>query len=167
MKFEYFNCGICRYPVGAYFHKNLDYIKESANGIMKLYPSGLKIALVCRGTSGCILASGVGFILEEHGYRVTLVISRKENESHHSETMCNASTLGADTIIVVIDDFISSGATIQKILEDLDASWSRRKTYDLLCISNAFDEPRITHDTNPTTIDAIARFDTILCNNPN
>lgn len=167
MKFEYFNCGICRYPVGAYFHENLDYIKESANGIMKLYPSRFEIALVCRGTSGCILASGVGFILEEHGYRVTLIVSRKENESHHSDNMYHASALKLDTIIVVIDDFISSGATIQKILEDLDASRSRRKTYDLLCISNAFNEPRIIHDTNLTTIDAIARFDTILCNNPN
>lgn len=83
MKFEYFEtyCG-CNYSVGAYFDKNMVYIKNAAKSLYYLSKDSEHITLVCRGTSGCILAGAVGCILERKGKTVTIVVSRKSYNNH-------------------------------------------------------------------------------------
>ena len=78
MNFIYFEkvAGIT-YPIGGEFNDNFDYIREAARTLHTVVDKDEDIALVCRGTSGCIIASAVGYILKKKGRKVTIVRSRK------------------------------------------------------------------------------------------
>lgn len=52
----------CSYPIGGEFNDNFDYIREAARTLHTVVDKDEDIALVCRGTSGCIIAGAVGYI---------------------------------------------------------------------------------------------------------
>lgn len=147
------------YSVGARFHTNLNYIKEAARSIHNLVKAKESIILVCRGTSGTILAGGVGYILEKRGHVVTISVSRK-GISHHDYNMSGLSNGGT---IVVIDDFISSGTTIELILKDLDLN-VQVPVYPILCVSNFYNEDYVNSRIPDSISKILSRFNTVLCN---
>ena len=77
----------CTYPVGASFNRNRDYIVEVARTIHTIAGKERCISLICRGTSGTILAGAVGYILKKKHHDVNIVVSRKCEESSHDYTM--------------------------------------------------------------------------------
>lgn len=157
----------CSYPIGEKFNDNFDYIREAARTLHTVVDKDKDIALVCRGTSGCIIAGAVGYILKKKGRKVTIVISRK-SENTHGDNMDGYYRILVDGAVpVVIDDFISCGDTIGKILKDLDnlIKWD---TYPFLCTANFLDNSKVNKEKETYGIfyEVINRFDTMICNKP-
>lgn len=168
MKFEYFEtyCD-CSYSVGAYFDKNMVYIKNAAKSLYYLSKDSEHITLVCRGTSGCTLAGAVGCILERKGKTVTIVVSRK-SYNNHGENMSGIGSIPKDSTIVVIDDFVSTGETIDKIVKDLNNYFPHRGNNLILCVSSVWNEERLKEQILKEPISSIIvdAFATILCTKP-
>lgn len=135
------------YPLGVHWKR--EYIEQCSQCINNAFKdTGKKTYLVGRGTSGAMIA---GAILNEIGHinpnmELSIVISRKDNELCHADSLEGLTSLNTPNIIVV-DDFISSGRTINAIIDDLDGFFIHlnkpRKKYDMLCISNFLDEKAI------------------------
>ena len=157
----------CSYPIGGEFNDNFDYIREAARTLHTVVDKDEDIALVCRGTSGCIIAGAVGYILKKKGRKVTIVISRKSKNTHGGN-MDGYYKILKGAVPVVIDDFVSSGNTINEILIDLDKCVNK-KTYPFLCIANFWSMNKLeANRKRPDNIsyDVANRFETIICNNP-
>lgn len=167
VNFIYFEKTVnCSYPTGEKFNDNFDYIREAAKILHNIIDEGKDITLVCRGTSGCIIAGAVGYILQKRGRKVTIVISRK-SENTHGNNMAGYHRILKDAVPVVIDDFVSSGNTINEILIDLDKCVNK-KTYPFLCIANFWSMNELeANRKKPDNIsyDVANRFETIICNN--
>lgn len=153
------------YPVGGSFNQNTEYIKACAESIKQTFPNR-DIALICRGTSGTIIAGGVGLLLKDSGVNVTIVVSRKSREhSHEYGNLTGMSTaIREKYALVVIDDFMMDGDTIRNILADIDNQYDNLeeiKVLDALCIAN-FIPPNCNIDR--LWIDNLKRFNYIICN---
>ena len=157
----------CSYPIGGEFNDNFDYIREAARTLHTVIDKDEDIALVCRGTSGCIIAGSVCYILKKKGRKVTIVISRKSKNTH-GDNMDGYYKILKGAVPVVIDDFISSGDTVGEILKDLD-DFIKWDTYPFLCTANFLDESvLIERGENGRIVlyDVMNRFDTMICNKP-
>lgn len=168
MNFIYFEkVANVTYPIGGEFNDNFDYIREAARTLHTVVDKDKDIALVCRGTSGCIIAGAVGYILKKKGRKVTIVISRKSKNTH-GDNMDRYYKILKGAVPVVIDDFISSGDTIGEILKDLD-DFIKWDTYPFLCTANFLDESVLIGRKENGRImfyEVINRFDTMICNKP-
>lgn len=114
-----------------------------------------------------VIAGAVGYILQKRGRKVTIVISRK-SENTHGGSMAGYHRILNGVVPVVIDDFVSSGNTINEILIDLDKCVNK-KTYPFLCIANFWSMNKLeANRKKPDNIsyDVANRFETIICNNP-
>lgn len=154
----------CIYPVGASFNRNRDYIVEVAHIIHTIAGKKEKrIALICRGTSGTILAGAVGYILKKKHHDVNIVVSRKCEESSHDYNMSGVGFLATKNkpFSVVIDDFIHTGNTIKAILKDVDSNITI-PTLDMLCVDNYLNDEEIRR--NPIKYEFLQRFNYVLCN---
>ena len=152
----------CRYPVGASFNKNRDYIVEVARTIHTIVGKERCISLICRGTSGTILAGAVGYILKKKQHDVSIIVSRKCEEISHSYSMSGVEFLDTKNkpFSVVIDDFIHTGNTIKTILKDVDSNITI-PTLDMLCIDNYLNDEEVrTH----SKYEFLQRFNYVLCN---
>lgn len=153
------------YPVGKYFYDNTRFIRETAKIIREVYPNDT-IILVVRGHSGSILAGGIAYLLHKAGISVKISISRKEENSHGENLDCIYRSMEESERIIIVDDFVDSGDTIYKILEDLE-SLTGKKYYDMLCISNRWDEEILSdHSKGETYNNIISHFRYICCNEP-
>lgn len=175
-EFVYFK-NVCRmwYPVGQYFSSdNSDYIREAASFINKVFPTG-KLILVVRGHSGSILAGGIAYILKRKGRYVLISVSRKA-ESTHGNNLEGISPyiVSGDTHIIVVDDFVQTGETIEAILKDLTEKIKNMKVFDMLCVANYWDEDDLTEEGGKRGTNKYweankriaSHFEYILCNRP-
>lgn len=153
----------CKYPVGATFNKNRDYIVEVARNIHTIAGKEKRIALICRGTSGTILAGAVGYILKKKQHDVNIIVSRKCEESSHDYGMSGVEFLDTKDkpFSVVIDDFIHTGDTIETILKDIDSNITL-PVLDMLCVDNYLSDEKIAE--NPIIYELLQRFNYVLCN---
>ena len=126
----------CRYPAGASFNKNRDYIVEAARNIHTIAGKEKRIALICRGTSGTILAGAVGYILKKKHHDVNIVVSRKCEESSHDYT-------------------------IKAILEDIDSNVTL-PVLDMLYVDNCLNDKKV--EEHPIIYELLQRFNYVLCN---
>ena len=174
-EFVYFkNTCDMQYPVGEYFSKeNFDYIREAASSINKIFPTG-KLILVVRGHSGSILAGGIAYILRRKSRNVLISVSRKSEPTHGSNLEgVYPSCISSDTHIIVVDDFVQSGETIETILMDLIMRTNERK-FDMLCVANHWDEDDLTEEGGKRGTNRYweannriaSHFRYILCNKP-
>lgn len=170
-EFVYFknNCRM-HYPVGQYFSSdNFDYIREAASSINKVFPTG-KLILVVRGHSGSILAGGIAYILKRKGRNVLISVSRKAESTHGYNLEGIASFISSDTHIIVVDDFVQTGETIEAILKDLTERIKNMKVFDMLCVANYWDEDDLTEEGDNSYWRGNKRiashFEYILCNRP-
>lgn len=153
----------CTYPVGASFNRNRDYIVEVAHTIHTIAGKEKRIALICRGTSGTILAGAVGYILKKKHHDVNIIVSRKCEESSHDYNMSGVEFLQSTDkpFSVVIDDFIDTGNTVKAILKDIDSNVTL-PVLDMLCVDNYLSDNRIAE--NPIIYEFLQRFNCVLCN---
>lgn len=152
----------CVYPVGASFNRNRDYIVEVARTIHTIAGKDKRIALICRGTSGTILAGAVGYILKKKQHDVIIIVSRKCEENSHDYTMSGIGFLapGSGPFSVVVDDFMNTGNTIKAILKDIDSNVTL-PVLDMLCVGNYLNDEEVR--ANPR-YEFFQRFDYVLCN---
>ena len=174
-KFVYFK-NACRmyYPIGQYFSSdNFDYIREAASSINKVFPTG-KLILVVRGHSGSILAGSIAYILKRKGREVLISVSRKAESTHGENLEGIPSNVSDDTHIIVVDDFVQTGETIEAILKDLTERIKNMKVFDMLCVANGWDKDDLTEEggeggTNrywEVNKRIASHFEYILCNRP-
>lgn len=174
-KFIYFknNCRIL-YPVGQHFSlDNFNYIREAASSINKVFPTG-KLILIVRGHSGSILAGGIAYILKRKDRDVLISISRKSESTHGINLEGISSIISDDTHIIVVDDFVETGKTIETILKDLTGRIKGMKVFDMLCVANNWDEDDLTEKGGKRGINKCwkankritSHFKYILCNRP-
>lgn len=152
----------CTYPVGASFNRNRDYIVEVARTIHTIAGKDKRIALICRGTSGTILAGAVGYILKKKQHDVNIIVSRKCEESSHDYNMSGVGFLQFTDrpFYVIVDDFIDTGNTIKAILKDVDSNVTL-PVLDMLCVDNYLNDEEVrTH----SKYEFLQRFDYVLCN---
>lgn len=175
-EFVYFkNACSMWYPVGKYFsEENFDYIREAASSINKIFPTG-KLILVVRGHSGSILAGGIAYILRRKNRNVLISVSRK-SESTHGDNLEGVypSCISNDTHIIVVDDFVQSGETVETIIKDLINRLNGIEVFDMLCVANQWDEDDLTEEGGKRGINRCweannriaSHFRYILCNKP-
>ena len=152
----------CVYPVGASFNRNRDYIVEVARTIHTIAGKERCISLICRGTSGTILAGAIGYILKKKQHDVNIIVSRKREESSHDYNMSSVGFLNTKNkpFSVVIDDFIHTGDTVKTILKDIDSNVTL-PVLDMLCVDNYLNDEEVrTH----SKYEFLQRFDYVLCN---
>ena len=150
----------CVYPVGVSFNRNRDYIVEVAHTVHTI--AGREVALICRGTSGTILAGAIGYILKKKQHDVSIIVSRKCEESSHDYNMSGVEFLDTKNkpFSVVIDDFIHTGDTVRTILKDIDSNITI-PTLNMLCVDNYLNDEEVrTH----SKYEFLQRFDYVLCN---
>lgn len=173
-KFIYFrnDCNTS-YPVGLFFSTNFNYIREAASSINKVFPTG-ELILVVRGHSGSILAGGIAYILKRKGREVSISVSRKAESSHSYNLEGISSGVSDGTHIIVVDDFVDTGKTIEAILEDLTERIGDTEVFDMLCVANHWDGGDLTEKGGKRGINKYweankriaSHFEYILCNRP-
>ena len=174
-KFVYFK-NACKmyYPIGQYFSSdNFDYIREAASSINKVFPTG-RLILVVRGHSGSILAGSIAYILKRKGREVLISVSRKAESTHGDNLEGISSNVSDDTHIIVVDDFVQTGETIEAILKDLTERIKNMKVFDMLCVANGWDEGDLTEEGGERGTNRYweinkriaSHFEYILCNRP-
>ena len=174
-EFVYFkNTCRMRYPIGQYFSlDNFDYIREAASSINKVFPTG-KLILVVRGHSGSILAGSIAYILKRKGREVLISVSRKAESTHGDNLEGISSNVSDDTHIIVVDDFVQTGETIEAILKDLTERIKNMKVFDMLCVANSWDKGDFTEEGGERGTNRYwevnkriaSHFEYILCNRP-
>lgn len=137
-----------RYPFGIYWKHS--YIQQSAQAIFNTYKEdieeGTSITFVARGTSGAMIAGAM--LNELHNINPTiktyiLIVRKEEDKSAHCSSLKGISGVGT-TRLIVVDDFIATGETIEAIIQELDEYFNKvihhpTNKYDMLCISNFID----------------------------
>ena len=125
------------YPVGRDMPNTIIIVQEMCDNLIMLYKDTTIIQLVVRGSSGAIIGGLVASILN-HIHIVKIIHIKKEGESSYSSGIYDL----IDTCpIVIIDDLISSGSTVNEIYKALND----RGYYDVdtLCISGNVELPRL------------------------
>lgn len=153
----------CAYPVGASFNRNRDYIVEVARTIHTIAGKDKRIALICRGTSGTILAGAVGYILKKKQHDVSIIVSRKREEDSHDYNMSGVEFLRSTDrpFSVMVDDFMDTGNTIKAILKDIDSNVTL-PVLDMLCVDNCLSDKKV--EEFPIRYEPLQRFNYVLCN---
>ena len=144
------------YPVGEFFYLSFNYIREAAHSINKIFPKG-KFILVVRGHSGSILAGGIAYLLKRKNRKVLISVSRKAEPTHGCNLEGLPSYILNDTHIIIVDDFVVTGKTIDTILKDLTERIENIEVFDMLCVANHWNEVDEKFDSH---------FKYILCNRP-
>ena len=161
---------VIRYPFGVYWKD--EYIKQSARAIYNTYKNdiynGYTITFIARGTSGAMIAGAILNELKhiESSTEVCILIVRKDGDDAHSSSLQGIDEIRLSKIIV-IDDFIESGDTINAILERLDSRLnSIFPKYDMLCVSNYIDASRLKKNKNDDYRrwkEICSRFEYVVC----
>lgn len=112
MKTHIINCSGISYPVGLNMASAMSFVKEVYKFIRDNDDfRGRDINLLCTGSSGSIIASLLFAELDQENVFVCHI--KKDGENSHSGDNFRLGSL--DDINVIIDDFSSSGSTIEKI----------------------------------------------------
>lgn len=162
------------YPVGENISTWKNYCEDVAKVIVEsLYsynnnlPPKEQIALVCRGTSGNILAGIVSYLIEtNYDYECNVIPIRKGRA--HSSLTGEGPTLNCCDAIIVIDDFIATGKTILEILNALNDYFltnypeKSEEQFHMLCVGNKWSK-RCFSRLKPEVVNIIHRkFKNIL-----
>jgi len=116
------------YPVWGYLEKNLPIIIAMADLIkQKNYPAPY---LICSGSSGAVIA---GIISTKFTPPLPIFYVRKPKESGHSH--CFDIGILRNKTLIVVDDFVITGNTIDRILKTLEKI-TNSTTVDVLCVSD-------------------------------
>lgn len=102
------------YPVGSNMANLKRITDEYVNAFKTLqYPEGSKFNLFCSGSSGAIISTAFALALPEYMFKICHV--KKPGEGSHQDEI----EYEPSAINIVIDDFISMGTTIRRILHEM------------------------------------------------
>lgn len=139
--------GSTRYPVGELIMQNMPVIISMGNSIIQVlrknYKSKKDVHLICRGSSGAIIAAIVGNMIFEAGYKIQIYHVKKEGESSHNGNGSFSEYIFTNDVTIVVDDFIASGNTIESICEIFENIIDK---FSILCVSGTI--PKDTQRTN-------------------
>jgi len=97
----------------------LIYIQEIVRIITSKYKPSDLLCFVVTGSSGCMVASAVITQLWSKNFCNTFIQNiRKDNDTSHEGAFVNS--LPIDATLIILDDFIDTGATVSRILGQLD-----------------------------------------------
>ena len=100
------------HPIGLYFESNLPVIKGMVAELKKHEFEDL--GLVCTGSSGAIIAGVIASMLDK---APSIIYIRKDGEFGHYHS--NENKLRKVKDLVFVDDFISSGNTVNYVIKEL------------------------------------------------
>lgn len=119
-----------KYPIGVDMRNIRMLVAEYIREFNRFnYAEGTCFNLWCRGSSGAILASTFALLLPQ--YEFTICHIKKPREYSHSCGYCTVT----NGISIVIDDFVSSGSTINAILDKI--MFYKHEPYMLFVASGA------------------------------
>lgn len=131
------------YPVGTCMTPVINYALDAAITLHKLFKDD-NIALIVRGTSGAM----IGGIIATHlmctfEVQTKIFISRKPDENCHARSLEDmGEALNYDETepyrFVIVDDFISTGATLKSIIKDVQDYIGCPFIFDALVVHNTF-----------------------------
>ncbi len=127
---------VTSYPFGRYIENNIEEINKVIKGFQTIKKfKGKRINLLCQGSSGAIVATMFALQIPNS---VILHIKKDGEDSHSSNGF--PSDVFKDTINVIVDDFIATGSTVNRI-------YSKVKHNDItihaLCVSSNVREDRL------------------------
>ena len=135
------------YPVGYHIQHNISVIKAMSvtiSNLIKDCSSNIRLVLCCRGSSGAIIA---GIIACDFPKSIIYYVRKDEEQSHSS----NAIEINSDDVIIIVDDFISSGETIFSIYESIMNYADNMKIFAIIIGGDVFNNEinRIKEVINP------------------
>lgn len=136
MKLHKLITGAISYPVDYNIFDNLAVIEDMGRQLVMFiadtYPKKDSVILICRGSSGAIIAGLVSSIIKNSGRSVMIYHIKKDGEDSHSySSPCEQNYNSA--VNVVIDDFIYTGCTIISILKQVRSVYNKK--LDILCVT--------------------------------
>ncbi len=102
------------YPVGKHIPQSIEYIDRIAPFLLEIV-GNRDINLFVRGSSGAILG---GLLVKTIPNKVNIFHIKKEGELSHGGS--DVYGISEDAINVILDDFIATGETINKIWKAID-----------------------------------------------
>jgi hypoxanthine-guanine phosphoribosyltransferase len=123
-----------QYPVGYNISYNIPIIKEMSDQIIKLFHINnfnRKINLCCQGSSGAIISSIISDILIKKDFEVVITHFKKNGEKSHYSGIPSSVV---DSFSLIVDDFSSSGDTINNINNTFKKKFD--KDVDGICLSH-------------------------------
>ena len=97
-------------------------------------------------------------------------MSRKAESTHGCNLEGLPSYIPDDTHIIIVDDFVETGETINAILKDLTETIENIEVFDMLCVANHWNEDDLTDRGINKYWEAnkkiASHFEYILCNRP-
>lgn len=126
------------YPVGQTFGVRFNQnIISMTNALQGIYNRIDSLVFACTGSSGAIIASAVCTKLFSMGYTDLKIyyIQKQWETSHFPHSICWDQKRQK---IIIIDDFLSSGATVDKILNDLK-QWHSMERCDTLITTTLYE----------------------------
>lgn len=149
------------YPVGVYINRNLKQINIMYELILEtIENNGLnnECYLICRGSSGAIIA---GIIASKLGNCEILHIKKPEELDNSHST--NKFRLLLNKTFIIIDDFITTGDTMNSIYQSLiETGFPHNKQIDILCVT---DEPRFSYLNFRPKYTICEKLDFSICKN--
>jgi pyrimidine operon attenuation protein/uracil phosphoribosyltransferase len=124
------------YPVGDYIGNNIKLINLMVKSFIELEKFHKRhINIICRGSSGAIIASFFANAIAESGKygEFKIIHIKKEGEASHTHGV--PKLLKGRAINVIVDDFTCSGKTIRTIYEMLNKGRKTKLKIHGLCLS--------------------------------
>lgn len=121
------------YPIGENIRDALHYIDQVTPFIKELI-ADKAVNIWCSGSSGAILSA---FLIKNLDNKCIICHVKKEGEnSHHGNSFY--SKYYENCVNIILDDFMRSGRTIERIYEQAKEC---EVTIDILVLANAYQEP--------------------------
>lgn len=121
------------YPVGRAMSTTKEIVSEMASGLIKIYPNKSEpLIFLVRGSSGAILAGIITSMMSKYE-NIEIMHIKKSGESSHS---INYYRFDEQCKTIILDDFISSGETVNSIYNSVN-EYNKNPTIDTLCVSGS------------------------------
>ncbi len=128
--------GTIDYPFGRAFKHNQNLTNKLVDTFLEVKKKlkyRHRIFIFCQGNSGSVVSTIFASRLTAEGYEPRIIYVRKRGESRHGGL---SFTPAADDLYIIVDDFISSGDTVNSIYKDIKGYLpSTHKHIDVLCVT--------------------------------
>lgn len=105
------------YPVSSYIQFNIPTILDMVEKLKTELDENKELILWCRGSSGAIIAG----VMATQIKNAKISHVKKDGESSHSATVSTTPKDRKNTINVMVDDFTSTGSTLNAIYDQMKA----------------------------------------------
>jgi adenine/guanine phosphoribosyltransferase-like PRPP-binding protein len=126
------------YPVGIDMKLTIEIVKDMANKLNYLYDEKHSLQIFVKGSSGAILGGIISTMLIAENIFISHI--KKDGENSHNSRV--SILQGRDFKVIILDDFMSSGATINSIYDKIHLL-SSDTVIDCLCLSGGVDVRRL------------------------